>query len=471
MVAGLASCNGDYDDWASPQQNAANEAAEKFELTVQPSVQKIDFAAENPETIALFSTNLADGVASAEELNVSFSTEGKEPVEFVVGTDGAMALKDIQSVIETLFGKAPIERTVDVKVSAMVAVNTADGIVKVSRTCDPFKLSAILDAPEIYPHMYLIGAPSEWNPTCTTLPFTHDDSKSVYDDPIFTITIPIAEGDTWFAFADDKTVETNDWGNVFGTREGNGKNYVGEKGGFARRSELPAECGDGSFMISVNGDAKYMKITLDVMEGTYLIEKINFSDYIYEIGNNTGWSGVNPLSNNGDGLYTGYCWMDGEYKFKPNADNWNGDWEMVEDLGNNKYSFDTNGASNFPSLNGFYEMKVDLVTNTAQMTEVKSITCVGSHNSWTVNDAAQHMTYNPEAGCWEITTSLKDGFKFAMNDDWAISWGGANGDPTAYANLSQNNGKDLNAPEGEGTYKVQLFLACEGKNRVVLTKQ
>ena len=58
-----------------------------------------------------------------------------------------------------------------------------------------------------------------------------------------------------------------------------------------------------------------------------------------------------------------------------------------------------------------------------------------------------------------------------MNDDWAISWGGANGDPTAYANLSQNNGKDLNAPEGEGTYKVQLFLACEGKNRVVLTKQ
>ena len=27
MVAGLASCNGDYDDWASPQQNAANEAA------------------------------------------------------------------------------------------------------------------------------------------------------------------------------------------------------------------------------------------------------------------------------------------------------------------------------------------------------------------------------------------------------------------------------------------------------------
>lgn len=468
MVAGLASCNGDYDDWASPQQNAANEAAEKFELTVQPSVQRIDFAAENPETIALFSTNLAEGVASAEEFNVSFSTEGKEPVEFVVGTDGAMALKDIQSVIETLFGKAPIERTVDVKVSAMVAVNTADGIVKVSRTCDPFKLSAILDAPEIYPHMYLIGAPSEWNPTCTTLPFTHDDSKSVYDDPIFTITIPIADGDTWFAFADDKTVETGEWSNVFGAREGNGKNLIGETGYFTRRTDLSD---DGSFMISVNGDAKYMKITLNVMDGTYLIEKISFADFIYEIGNNTGWSGVNPLSNNGEGLYTGYCWMDGEYKFKPNADDWVGDWEMVDDLGGNSFTLSDQGNSNFPSLNGFYEMKVDLATNTAQMTEVKSITCVGNHNGWTVNDAAQHMTYNQAEGCWELTTDLKDGFKFAMNDDWSVSWGGANGNPAAYDNLSQNGGKDLETPAGEGTYEIKLYLSCEGKNRVVLTKK
>ena len=38
MVAGLASCNGDYDDWASPQQNAANEAAEKFQAKIADEV-------------------------------------------------------------------------------------------------------------------------------------------------------------------------------------------------------------------------------------------------------------------------------------------------------------------------------------------------------------------------------------------------------------------------------------------------
>ena len=58
-----------------------------------------------------------------------------------------------------------------------------------------------------------------------------------------------------------------------------------------------------------------------------------------------------------------------------------------------------------------------------------------------------------------------------MNDQWAVSWGGANGDPALYDNLTQYGGKDLNAPEGDGTYKVQLYLSYEGNNKVVLTKQ
>ena len=81
------------------------------------------------------------------------------------------------------------------------------------------------------------------------------------------------------------------------------------------------------------------------------------------------------------------------------------------------------------------------------------------------------MTYNATEGCWELTTDLTDGFKFAVNDDWKISWGGADGNPEAYDNLSQFDGKDLNVPNGDGKYKIQLYLSYEGANRVVLTKQ
>ncbi|MDY5086203.1 MAG: hypothetical protein SPE73_10745, partial [Prevotella sp.] len=72
---------------------------------------------------------------------------------------------------------------------------------------------------------------------------------------------------------------------------------------------------------------------------------------------------------------------------------------------------------------------------------------------------------------WELTTDLKDGFKFAMNDDWKVSWGGANDDPAAYDNITQNGGKDLNVPDGDGVYSIKLYLSHEGANRVVLVKQ
>ena len=98
---------------------------------------------------------------------------------------------------------------------------------------------------------------------------------------------------------------------------------------------------------------------------------------------------------------------------------------------------------------------------------------VGNFNGWNQADQTTHMTYNVEGGYWEATLNLdSDGFKFAMNDDWSVSWGGANGDAAAYDNLSQNGGKDLNIPaEGAGTYNIKLYLAYEGGNKVVLTKQ
>ena len=467
LIASMASCTDDYTDWATPQSNPQEEAVTFGNGSVAP-VGTIDMAALADGQTTVQVCTITAPTASDEEYSAQYALT-IDGTDIDMDANGNVKVADIKTYIESNYGKAPVERTLNAKVTMWV--NNSNEAIKISS--GEFQIKAKLDAPEIYPHLYLIGAPSAWDPTCTTLPFTRDESQSIYDNPVFTITVPIAEGDTWFAFADDKTVETGDWSNVFGTREGNGKNYIGQTGFFARRSELPSECGDGSFMITVNGDAKYMKITVNVLDGTYLIEKINFAPFIYEIGNNTGWNTSNPLSGDGEGNYKGYCWMDGEYKFKPNGevDNWDGDWEMVSDLGNNEFTFDANGNSNFPSLNGFYEMNIDLANMTAKMVEVKSITCVGNHNGWNQADAAQHMTYNKDAGCWELTTTLKDGFKFAMNDDWAVSWGGANGDPAAYDNLTQNQGKDLNVPEGEGSYKVQLYLSCEGYNKVVLTKQ
>ena len=80
------------------------------------------------------------------------------------------------------------------------------------------------------------------------------------------------------------------------------------------------------------------------------------------------------------------------------------------------------------------------------------------------------MTYNQATGAWEVTATLNAGeMKFRMNHDWAISWGGANGDGTNYGDLTQNNGANLQV--AAGTYLIQLYIQHEGANKVVLTAQ
>ena len=72
------------------------------------------------------------------------------------------------------------------------------------------------------------------------------------------------------------------------------------------------------------------RMTLDMMEYTYTLEELGFAPYIYEIGNNTSWSGTCPLAGiNFDGKYRGFAYLNGEFKYKPNPekDNWTGDWE------------------------------------------------------------------------------------------------------------------------------------------------
>lgn len=466
IAAGLTACNGDYADWLSPQSNAAKEAAEKFEMTVQPLVQSIDFAEVTDDSVAFFSTNLQAGQVDSFEVSVLPATEevtsATKPYVIKATTEGMVAVKDLVGAVCSFYGKAPTARTMNITVKAQVKVTTEDGTVTVAKSASPFAFTGTPDAPEISQHYYLIGAPSEWAANCTTMPFTHSD-LDVYEDPVFTVTFPVANGDTWFAFADDVTVEKNDWAYVYGCAEGNGNN--GTEGMVGRRNTLG---NDGSFKVTVADDAKYIKFTINMMDGTYKIEKINYSAYFYEIGNESGWTASHALYGaNADGKYQGYYYLNGTFKFKPNADNWDGDYEYD---GEGKIA--DNGGDNCPDPGaGVYQIDVDLVAGTYALTKVNSITIVGNHNGWLQDDSNCHMTYNAELGCWEITTALKDGFKFAMNDAWAISWGGANGDPTAYDMLTPTNGKDLSLPNGEGTYKVQLYLTYEGNNHVVFTKQ
>lgn len=470
-LAGLfmGSCSEDFKDWADPQTNPQEDAVTipGYQASGVSAFDLAKVAEDSVNVYTISSAALPEGFALGNS-RIELTPEGVEnatATEVKTSNDGKATKADMQALIESVYGKAPVARTFNGHVYTTAVKDGQAALIDAGTV----KVTATPVAPNISQNYYIIGGALDWTADAAkTQKFNHSDIN-VYDDPVFTITIPAKEGDdTWFGIVDDKACEgvaADDWSSVLGTAKGNGNNSLN----VTEQLDTRAKVGnDASFKVPASAGAKYIKVEINMLEYTYKITPLSFGEYFYEIGNDSGWQTSNALyGGNGDGKYQGFYYLNGEFKFKPNADNWDNDYEFD---GEGKIA-DNNGPNCPDPGAGFYQIDVDLQAGTYALTKVNSITVVGNHNGWKQDDANCHMTYNAEAGCWELTTALKDGFKFAMNDDWAISWGGANGDPTAYNNISVNNGKDLNAPEGEGTYKIQLYLSHEGANKVVLTKQ
>lgn len=286
---------------------------------------------------------------------------------------------------------------------------------------------------------YIVGGPnSDWagSAAAKQLQFQLVDLKSA----TYTITFPAAEGDTWFAFGDEKACdaiannEEGAWDLLFATTKGNGNN--GTEGSLARRKDLEDRNvqGDGSF--KVEAGHKFIKMNIDMKNMTYTIQSLDFETYIYEAGVNNNWGEKQqPLySADGMGQYTGYfyakedSWTDGRgaFKFRGAADNWdNGNWGVgtFSDEGGTL----TDNGDNIFVTPGFYRADVNLADMTYKLTRINVVDVIGDacENGW---DSGIDMTYNPDELCWQLETTLKPGnLKFRGNNNWGNddgNWGG-----------------------------------------------
>lgn len=464
IIAGLVACNDDYTDWANPQSNAANDAVDKFTFSVQPSVSSIDFATETAESIQLFTTNLQEG--QTNQYMVTFSVEDKtETAVLAVAPDGKVPSVDLQSAVASIYGKAPIERTLSVEVKADVVITTEDGSIVTEKKASPFVLKAKLDAPQISAHYYIIGAPSKWEPMETSLMFSHS-GKDVYEDPVFTIMFPVSDGETWFAITDDITVEKNDWSYVFGCVEGNGNN--GMEGKLARRSELSD---DGSWKIVVDGDASYVRVTINMMNYTYSIQKIVPEYYIVGAMQawNAGTDGMTCMLYPQEKMTYTYTtqfndaanmklWLGSDFG------NWDACYGASVD-GDNSVSGSLAsvgaGAIVCPEIGAFYTFTVDFSLMTYQWTKLEDqspkaydvISLIGAFNGWSQESNIDLVQVTPH-NWYGAAIELSEGeFKLCANDAWDDSWGGEGIDISIQnSGKTVYNGNNLYAPAG--TYNV-----------------
>ena len=453
LAASMAACTSDYTDWAKPLQSAVEEA--KSGTYVTTSVDAIKIADVTGDSVNIFNSRL--NIPAGTDITESTVTFD-ETQTINISTNGKVSVADLVSAVEALYGKAPNERTL----SGVATVYYSDNGQAMRAMADKTEVKVSLSAPFISSSYYLIGdmvytmnggSKSNWNAQ-NLLKFNHSD-KNVYDDPEFTVVFTTdAANQCWKIMPYENINLENIWEpGVVGTFVDGDTSLSGKLTTDKPQAGKIEEPG-------------IYRMTLNMMEYTYKIEKLNFKEFFYEIGGESTWGVTHALyGKNFDGKYQGYYYLDSEFKFRPNADNWEGDYEF-----NGEGKISDNGGSNCPAPEAaFYQIDVDLAAGTYALTAVKSITMVGTHNSWNVADAATHMTYNKEENCWQIeyTFAEQTSLKFAMNDDWTVSWGGANGDASNYGNLTQNNGKDLSVAAGK--YLIKLFLSYEGANKVTFT--
>ena len=331
------------------------------------------------------------------------------------------------------------------------------GAKKLRITLDMLNYSYTIEPVNIADAYYLIGGPGEWNAeSAKTMQFSHS-TKDVFDDPVFTYTFAGSGSDMWFAIGDMESLDGmagGDWSKVFGTKSGNGNS--GESGQLSRRSGLTDE---GSF--KVDGLAKFYRVSINMSDMTYEIKALNFAQYIWQAGNGNGWgSPAAPLySSEGDGKYTGFMYLDGEFKFRSGEDNWNApDWGTGGSEGTLAEQ-----AGNLSAPAGYYKVEADLAAMTYALTPITTIGIVGPAQAGGWSDDTD-MTYNKDTGAWEATIELAaDELKFRANDGWDINWGGD------VDNLTQG-GANLKIAEA-GTYFIQLFAYCDTKAYCKITKK
>ncbi len=283
---------------------------------------------------------------------------------------------------------------------------------------------------------YLVGGRLDWAGSAASKEqkFSHSD-KDVSEDPVFTIVIDGAEGDTWFAIGDDEACDaiTNngDWSKLYGTTAGNGQN--GTSGTLARRTSLSD---DGSFCVP--GGSKYIKVVINMAELTYEIQSLNFSQFIYFIGATDGWNNDETQrqrleSPACDGVYTGYIYMadpngwGNEFKFQQVKGDWGSEVNSGHMTGGITGDL-ADGGGNFKATGGegVYYVVLNLGNNTLSGTRIQNMNLVGDFNGWNAADNAQQMTWNATDYCFEITGAgvTAAGWKFTANNGWGINLGG-----------------------------------------------
>ena len=455
LLMAMVSCTEDYTDWSKPQVNAEPKAVEFGNGSVTP-VDVINLANVTEEKVQVASivapTSSDAGYTPTIKINLGDKT-------YDIDNDGKMATADLATYIAETYGKRPLERDINATLDAWISNGST--VVKMA-TSETFQVKAIPVAPVIDEGYYLVGDMCKteevegWTIEAAKA-FKHSD-RDVYDDPIFTLTFETKEANQYWKIIPKKNIDAGTlWAEgVVGPKVDGDDSMTGLLTNAAPKAGKIAEPG------------KY-KLTLNMMDYSYTIEKVMYDPFIYFIGSTDVWQSNDQklaLVDEETGTYTGYVYIADpngagfEFKFQREQ----GNWDTAIDA-NTFVTFKgaaigvKNGNLGVNAGEGVYYMDVNLSEGTIEATKIESMGMVGKFQGWDVL-APVPMTWNAEEYCFEATNVgvTADGWKFSVNKDWPINLGGS------INNLKQD-GTDLKVAGNT----VKLYPTRKTKDNIYCT--
>ena len=448
----LASCNGDYDDWAQPQHNPQEASAAKYGITFTAGPEAECNMPDEDGVINLVTVNSTDANVSGYTLiDLKVNGEAIESGE-IIGNNIQVNATELEKIL-CKQNKTRASVASNIKVESKVSVNLASGdavaINKVGETTGKITTSP---TPAIDEQGYYMLGEVNGNGWTATSPVW----MTQVSDGVYQLKVTTEKDKNYFKFYEgSKWDESGNW-NVIN------KGVLGcEKDGCDDASGTIYYTGDswGTPQTMVIAGAGTWIVTLDMNNLSYSVGK----PVLYMKGDANGWNGYDYLAGDDGVHFTGFMYLNQNgFKFTT-APDWSG-----TGYGENFSTAPDAGNIVMTEPAGYYKVDVDLSAQTYTLTPITTIGIIGAAVPVTGWDSDQDLTYNVEERCWEIKDiKLNAGeCKFRANDDWAMQWG-YDGEKFVYS----NNAPAVQFIPEAGTYDIKLYAWANGYVKCEFTKK
>jgi len=445
----LASCAGDYDDWANPQTNEQEASAAKYGVTFANGPEAEGNMADEDGIINLVTISSSDANVAGFTLK-ELKVNGVEVNGTIVDNNVQVSASTLEHLVcDQNKSRASVAR--DLSVETEVSVNLTSGdAVSISTKGETTGKFTPAATPAIDEQGYYMLGQVNNNGWDATAPVW----MTPISDGVYQLKVTTTDEQNWFKFYAGSHFESGNWDEINLGAIGCLENGSTDATGFAICT------GDswGEVQTPVIAGAGTWIVTLDMNNLTYKVGK----PVLYMAGDANGWNQIDYLAGNDGITFTGYMYLNQNgFKFCTQQD-WNGT--------NYGAGIDPSGDNiNMTEEAGYYKVDLDLAKKSYTLTPITTIGVIGDATAggWDADQDMTYVPYNSETkapGYWEIKNiTLGAGtIKFRANDGWDINWGGT-------TDALTQNGANINVDAG--TYDIKLYAWADGFAKYEIVKK